>query len=94
MEFLVRINVLLPPDTATEVDLHERELRRGQELRASGVIARIWRIPGQTANVGIWRAEDATKLHAAISSLPLFPWMTVEVTPLATHHLEESSQST
>jgi muconolactone D-isomerase len=96
MEFLVRIGISLPPDTATEVeaDLRERERGRGEELRASGVIARIWRIPGQTANVGIWRAEDATKLHDAISSLPLFPWMSVEVTPLATHYLEESGQST
>lgn len=50
---------------------------------------RIWRIPGKVANVGIWDAPDASALHEALSSLPLFPWMSIEVTALATHHLEQ-----
>jgi muconolactone D-isomerase len=49
---------------------------------------RIWRIPGRTANVGIWEAPDATALHDLVSSLPLFPWLDVTVTPLARHYLE------
>jgi muconolactone D-isomerase len=75
-------------DTEERSDLFEREWRRGSELRDSGVIVRIWRIPGQIANVGIWNATDATVLHDFISSLPLFPWMSVRVTPLAVHPLE------
>jgi muconolactone D-isomerase len=59
------------------------------ELRRSGVIRRIWRIPGRFANVGIWDAPDATALHQYVSSLPLFPWLDVQVTALALHHLEE-----
>jgi muconolactone delta-isomerase len=41
--------------------------------------------PGRWANWGLWEAEDATALHEAISSLPLWPWMSVTVHPLAVH---------
>ena len=90
MEFLVRIEVDLPADLDPDrrASLVEAEAARGRELRAAGTIARIWRVPGRQANVGIWRAADATELHAAISSLPLFDWMSVTVDPLATHYLE------
>jgi muconolactone D-isomerase len=92
MEFLVEIEVSLDPDLpeARRRELDALELQRGKQLRAAGTIVRIWRVPGRRANVGIWRAEDATELHEAISSLPLFPWMDVEVAPLATHHLERT----
>jgi muconolactone delta-isomerase len=37
------------------------------------------------ANWGVWEAQDATALHAAIGSLPFFPYLEVEVIPLAAH---------
>ncbi len=94
MEFLVEIEVSLPPDMdpATREDLLALERVRGLELKSSGTIARIWRIPGRLANVGIWQAEDATVLHEAITSLPLFPWLDARVTPLALHHLESEPE--
>lgn len=87
MEFLVAIDVRLPPDTdpARKAELVAAEAIRAKELSAVGTITRLWRIPGRWANVGIWRAEDATQLHEAISSLPLYPWLDVDVTPLAQH---------
>lgn len=90
IEFLVNIDISLPPEMDAEKrnDLFERERHRGSEFLDSGVIVRIWRIPGRLANVGIWNATDATALHDSISSLPLFPWMRVRVMPLATHPLE------
>jgi muconolactone D-isomerase len=90
MEFLVRIQVSLPPDMdpAARTELLERERARGFELKQEGMIVRIWRIPGRLANVGIWQAPDATALHEAIASLPLFPWIDAEVVPLAVHYLE------
>lgn len=92
MEFLVEMQVQLPPDMPTPEldDLRDRERRRARALRAEGVIARVWRVPGRTANVGVWEVADADALHAAISSLPLFPWLDVQVTPLATHYLEQA----
>lgn len=90
MEFLVEIRVDLPPQlAATErARLMEAEVRRGRELKAAGTIVRIWRIPGRTANVGIWEAADPTTLHDAIASLPMFPYLRADATALATHHLE------
>jgi muconolactone D-isomerase len=90
MEFLVQIELALPADMPAERAraLREAEAVRGRELRAAGTIARIWRLPGRTANVGVWRAADATELDAAIASLPLHPWMSVTVCALATHPLE------
>ena len=87
MDFLVEIAVRLPPETDAErkAELIAAEALRAKELAASGVISRLWRIPGRWSNVGIWIADDATALHEAISSLPLYPWLDVEVTPLASH---------
>ena len=92
MEFLVQIQVNFPPEMPPEqlADVLEREVARGRELKANGTIARIWRIPGRRANVGIWRAETTDDLHAAIMSLPAFPWIDARVTALATHHLEQA----
>jgi len=91
MEFLVEIDIALPPDldAGARSELLGREAVRGRELREAGTIVRIWRIPGRLANAGIWQARDATELNDALFSLPLFPWMDIRVTALATHHLEQ-----
>ena len=90
MEFLVRIEVHIPSDLPPEKvsELMAAEFARGRELQAEGRILRIWRVPGRTANVGIWDAPDPTDLHEAIASLPLFPHLKAEVAPLAVHPLE------
>ena len=87
--FLVHITVGLPADmpSSEREALLEREAQRGRELQHDGVIEDIWRIPGRLANVGIWRADSATALHEAISSLPVWSWTEVTVTALADHHL-------
>ena len=88
-DYLVRIEITLPPDMNEEErrSLLEAEQAVGRQLVERGVIAAIWRLPGRRANVGIWHASDATELHGLISSLPLLPWMKVEVTELAMHDL-------
>jgi len=90
-DYLVRIEIALPPDLDDQQrrTLLEAEETVGRQLVERGAIASIWRLPGRRANVAIWRAHDANELHTLISSLPLFPWMEVDVTPLATHHLME-----
>lgn len=91
MEFLVAIHARVPDHLgdAAQSQLLAAEFERGTELRRAGVIRRIWRVPGAQRNVGIWEAPDPDTLHKAIASLPLYPWMTAEVTALATHPLEE-----
>lgn len=93
MEFLVAIRASVPDDfdEPKRAQLLAAELARGRELRRDGVIQRIWRVPGAQRNVGIWEARDAGALHEAISSLPLYRWMSTEVTALATHPVERGA---
>lgn len=92
MEFLVSVEVLWPPDGDPDqrARLVAAEGERAAELAAEGTIKRLWRIPGRWANWGLWEAADATALHEALSSLPLFPWLSVAVHPLAQHPSDPS----
>lgn len=94
MQFLVQIDVRLPPEmpTGQRDALLASERDRGRELVAAEAISAIWRIPGGLRNVGVWEAADATELHEQLTSLPLFPWITADVTPLAEHPLNRSAE--
>ncbi len=72
--------------------LLDGERVRGRELAEEGVIRAIWRVPGRFANRAVWSSPNATELHAAIMSLPLWPFLDVVVTPLATHDLAPHCQ--
>jgi muconolactone D-isomerase len=87
MEFMVLIKNTFPPDGGKELlaTLAKAESARASVLANEGVIKKIWRRTGQKSNVGIWVASDATQLHEAISSLPFFPWLEIEIWPLAEH---------
>ena len=87
MEFLVEIETKWPPDGDPDrrAKLGSAESARAKELAAQGILKKLWRIPGTWRNVGLWEAPDATALHEALSSLPLFPWLTITVRPLAQH---------
>jgi muconolactone D-isomerase len=92
VEFLVQIAVTLPP-TLPAPDrqrLLAAEDKRGRELIEAGSIRDIWRVPGGLRNVGVWEVADATELHDLIASLPLFPYLAADVTPLAVHPLRRS----
>ncbi|MFF0501822.1 muconolactone Delta-isomerase family protein [Nocardia aobensis] len=90
MEFLVRWELNPPADMADEERDRLRALERARaaELRAEGILKRLWRIPGRIGVIGLWEADDATSLHDALSSLPMFPWMNAVVESLATHPQE------
>jgi muconolactone D-isomerase len=90
LEFLVQLTVSLPQEMPDEQrkQLLAKEWLAGRELKKSGVIRRIWRIPGGLRNVGIWEASDATELHERITSLPLSKWIQADVTALARHPVE------
>ena len=87
MEFLVSIEVEYPTDgDADELErLTHAERVRARELTEAGSLKRIWRVPGRRANWGLWEAADATELHSLLSSLPFFPYLNIEVLPLALH---------
>jgi muconolactone D-isomerase len=92
MEFLVRQTNRMPSDEASQrlrEQLRVTERKRAKELRDAGILVRLWRVPGTRDAIGLYRAEDATALHDALSSLPLFPWLEIDVQPLATHPQEQ-----
>ena len=84
MEFLVNMNVTLPSGMPSDrrQELYAAEAVQAASLAAAGRLVRLWRIPGRTANWGLWLAADATE---ALTSLPLWPYMHIEVVPLAKH---------
>lgn len=91
MEFLVRAENRLPLDTPAEErnSLRAGERERAGELREAGILERLWRVPGRNAWVGLFSVADATALHEALSSLPMFPWLDVTVEVVAAHPQEQ-----
>jgi muconolactone D-isomerase len=96
MIFLVTIDVSLPAEMAEQEkqDLRRRETLRAHELMESNKLRSIWRIVGQTANVGIWAAATLEELHDLLSSMPLYPYVKVDVTPLIDHPAAQSWKGT
>lgn len=87
MLFAVRMDVAIPRDLdpAVREDVVARERAYSQELQRSGEWAHIWRMVGLYSNLSIFDVESNARLHEILSNLPLFPFMTIEVTALTTH---------
>ena len=87
MPFLVQMEVRLPHDMSAEVadDLRAREKERAAEIQRAGKWPELWRVVGRYANVSLFDTESATELHELLTSLPLFPYMEIEVTALTRH---------
>ncbi len=87
MMFMVTIDVTLPGAMPEQqkTDLRRRETERAFELMKTNKLRRVWRIVGQTANVGIWEADTLEELHDMIASMPLYPYVKVQVVPLIQH---------
>jgi muconolactone D-isomerase len=85
--FLVQMEVRLPHDMSAEVadDLRAREKERAAEIQRAGKWPELWRVVGRYANVSLFDTESATELHELLTSLPLFPYMEIEVTALTRH---------
>ena len=92
MEFLVRSENRLPPEFPAErrAELRSAERVRAMELRAAGILKRLWRVPGRNATIGLYEADDPALLHDALMSLPMAPWLDVVVEPLALHPQERA----
>ena len=87
MLFAVSMVVDIPVDMDADVraDLLAREKDYSQQLQRAGKWPHIWRIVGQYANLSIFDVDNNDELHEVLWGLPLFPYMRVEVTPLAEH---------
>lgn len=94
MLFHVRMDVAIPHDIdpAERDRLIAEEKARALELQRSGVWPHLWRIVGRYSNISIFDIPSNDELHAVLSSLPLYPFMTIQVTPLAQHPSDLAAQ--
>lgn len=87
MLYHARMDVRIPHDLdpKTRADIVAREKAYSQELQRAGKWPHIWRIVGEYSNFSVFDVESHDELHTILSGLPLFPYMDIHVTPLATH---------
>jgi muconolactone D-isomerase len=87
MLFKVDMDVRIPHDVPAErADaLKQAERALAQDLQRTGVWRHLWRVAGRYANVSIFDVSGPQELHDILSTLPLFPFMEIQVTPLCRH---------
>ena len=87
MLFQVEMDVRLPHDFPAEKAeaLKQTERARAQELQCAGIWRHLWRVAGRYSNVSIFDVSGPQDLHDVLSSLPLFPFMDMRITPLCRH---------
>jgi muconolactone D-isomerase len=83
VHMIVDIPDSLPAEEAARIKAEEKAY--SQDLQRSGKWPHIWRVVGQYANYSVFDVESNEELHNLLSALPLFPYMQINVTPLATH---------
>lgn len=87
MLYLVRMDVKIPHDLpASQADeIKAREKAYSQALQHDGRWPHLWRVVGEYANYSVFDVASNDELHQLLSQLPLFPYMQLQVTPLAQH---------
>lgn len=87
MKYLVHMDVSIPRDLPAEERsaLVAREKEYSQQLQREGKWPQIWRVVGQYANYSVFDVDSHDELHQLLQGLPLFPYMDIQVTPLAVH---------
>lgn len=86
MLYLVNMIVQPPsePDARFE-ELKAQEKAFALELQREGTWLHLWRVAGRYENYSVFDVADHDALHALLTKLPLFPYLDIEVIPLATH---------
>ena len=87
MLFHVRMDVHIPLDMPAEkaAEIKAVEKAYSQDLQRKGKWRHIWRVTGQYSNISIFDVESNEELHQLLMSLPLFPYMHIEVMALCRH---------
>jgi muconolactone delta-isomerase len=84
------------PEGTTQAALDEKragEATRTAALAEQGHLLRLWMLPpdGPHWALGLWSAAHPAELQTALTSLPLYDWMTIETTPLTRHPSDPGS---
>jgi muconolactone D-isomerase len=80
---VVNLPVSMPEAEATALKLTEKNY--SQNLQKDGRWVELWRVVGEYANYSVFDVESNDELQEILSNLPLFPYMSIKVTPLAKH---------
>ena len=87
MLYLVRMDVNIPSELpeaqVTAIKLKEKDY--SQALQKEGRWPHLWRVVGEYANYSVFDVETNDELHELLQGLPLFPYMEIQVSPLAQH---------
>jgi muconolactone D-isomerase len=79
----VRLPHTMPADEADRLKASERAV--AEALQRSGKWRHLWRVAGRYANVSIFDVAGNVELHDLLLTLPLFPYMDIEVEALCRH---------
>lgn len=92
MLFMAKIVLHLPGDWSKEKlqEMNLTERARSLQFVKDGKLKRIYRIVGLRANFSIWEADSLEGLHEILTSLPLHPYMDIEIYPLIKHTTTEA----
>ena len=87
MLFLVKMQVDWPRDMAPDdaEALQKAERTYSADLQRKGVWKHLWRTTGIFGNVSVFDVQSHEELHEALTNLPFYPFLTVEITPLSRH---------
>jgi muconolactone delta-isomerase len=90
MQFLVTMTTHVPEGTPEDAvqEVRTREAAHSRGLAAAGTLLRLWRPPlrpGEWRTLGLFDADDDTRLERVLAGMPLRVWRSDEVTPLAPH---------
>jgi muconolactone D-isomerase len=87
MLFHVSITVRVPHDVDAETirQMNAKEHERALELQRQRKWLHLWRVAGKWSNISVFEVENPAELHEILSSLPLYPFMDVDVTALCRH---------
>jgi muconolactone D-isomerase len=94
MLFHVRMDVDLPPEMNPDEreQLVATEKANALDVQRAGKWPHLWRIVGQYSNISIFDVDSPAELHQILTSLPLFPYMRIEVTALTGHPSDLAAQ--
>jgi muconolactone D-isomerase len=87
MLYLVEMDVQVPSHLSAEAfdTLKAQEKELSHSHQRDGKWRHLWRVAGRYANVSIFDVGSHDELHIMLANLPLFPFMKIQVTPLAQH---------
>lgn len=77
-----------PPEMMQHRDvvrLREAERIKAEQLQHEGVLVHLWRQSGTTHAWGVWDVDSLDDLKTAMSTLPLYAYMSLSVQPIEPH---------